>query len=450
MASSIANTSGSHNIVIQNVKDSTITLDVNGEILEIDRKLDTLLALMQSVSVHAIQSARRTYQPEGISPANFEYILGQTLRGGELPAELAQYFNAENNNWYLSLKQELLKMGVSVGNRAPAIFQYYGWLIEAFLQKMGTPAGQEKTSRRLAFMAEAFQSSLRYLCFIQVAQLLKKKDFAFHPTVADFLQMSEKEHLNFDYLNLLIISTEILEEHPSFVEEIKPFVQELSNSNSDLYTAAMFLDDHRNDLMDGAVSAEGEVLEKLLDEYLSALIYWLRKLAFLARYRLISIKDINLKYRLGTSKNFVHSYGELHGIYTENYTDGEDYSAFSVENVFTYNQSVILVKGSNIDATLGNLDDPESYLSLSPLIIDQSVFAERPAQTPEIYYYIGQAAAGRCYRYAQYKNELVYSTQEITSNKELLVMPQNNLQPKLNELFEQLEQLLTPLITSRS
>jgi hypothetical protein len=443
------NISGNQNIVIQNVQDSTITVNVNGEILEIERKLEALLALMQSWQAYTIQSANRIYQPGSISLANFEYILGQTFTGAALPAELAQFLGGESSNWFLSLKQELLKMGVSVGNRAPAIFQYYGWLIEAFLQKMGTPAGQERTLRRLAFMAEAFQSSLRYLCFIQVAQLLKTKSASFHPTVAGFLQMTEKEHLSFDYLNLLIISSEILDGDPTFVKEIKPFVQELSAPATDLYTAAIFLDKHRNDLIDGLVPTEAGALEKLLDEYLSALTYWLRKLAFLAKYRLISIKDINLKYRLGTSKNFVHSYGELHGIYTENYTDGEDYIAFSVENVFTYNQSVILIKGSNIDASLENLEDPESYLSLSPLIIDQSVFAERPTQTPEIYYYIGRAAAGRHYRYAQYKNELTYHNQEISSNKELLIMPQNNLQPKLNELFEQLEQLLEPLKTSR-
>jgi hypothetical protein len=63
-----------------------------------------------------------------------------------------------------SLRQELLKQGVPVGAKPWAIFQHYGWLIEAFLQKMGTQAGQERSLRRLAFMAEAYQSTLRYLC----------------------------------------------------------------------------------------------------------------------------------------------------------------------------------------------------------------------------------------------------------------------------------------------
>ena len=47
-----------------------------------------------------------------------------------------------------------------------------------------------------------------------------------------------------------------------------------------------------------------------------------------------------------------------------------------------------------------------SFLSLSPFVIDQSVFAGKATQTPEIYYYTGYGKAKRQYNYSQYKNEL--------------------------------------------
>ena len=81
-----------------------------------------------------------------------------------LPLELAENLITDKNQWVKSLSQELVSQGVSVGNRPMDVFQHFGWMIEVFLQKMGTSAGQERSLRGLSFMAEAFQNSLRYLC----------------------------------------------------------------------------------------------------------------------------------------------------------------------------------------------------------------------------------------------------------------------------------------------
>ncbi len=52
-------------------------------------------------------------------------------------------------------------------------------------------------------------------------------------------------------------------------------------------------------------------LRSLLDEYLTALVYWLRKISFLAKYRLVSVKEINLNYRLGTVKEICPQSGRI-------------------------------------------------------------------------------------------------------------------------------------------
>jgi hypothetical protein len=112
--------------------------------------------------------------------------------------------------------------------------------------------------------------------------------------------------------------------------------------------------------------------------------------------------------------------------------------------MFTYNQSVLLFRGNNMSDCLENIQDSGVYISLSPLIVDQSVFAEKSTQTPEIFYYIGQEKGGRQYLFAQYKNELEYEGRPIPSNKRLPVKNQNIQQPRLDELFEQLEQVFKP------
>jgi hypothetical protein len=93
---------------------------------------------------------------------------------------------------------------------------------------------------------------------------------------------------------------------------------------------------------------------------------------------------------------------------------------------------------------LDQINNPGAYVSLSPLVVDQSVFAEKSTQTPEIFYYIGQEKGGRQYLFAQYKNELEYEGRPIQSNKRLPVKTQNTQQPRLDELFEQLEQVFKP------
>jgi len=358
-----------------------------------------------------------------------------------LPPKVAQELITEDSPWPDNLKQELEKYG-PVGQKPTSIFQHYGWLIEEFLRKMETPAGRERSLRRLSFMAEAFQNSLRYLCFIQMAQILKKDDVPSHPLLQEYLEMNEQAQTNFDYLNLLLVCTELLNGKTPFIAEIGNIVAELSHTESDLYGTIIFLFTYRDKLLKNAI-AEDEKLDGLLDEYLTALVFWLCRLAFLYEYRLVSIKDINLKYRLGMDRFFVHHYGELHGIYS---SEDFDYADFPIKDLFTYNHSVLLFRGSDMRECLKNIHDESTYISLSPLVIDQSVFAPKETQTPEVYYYIGQSQ--RQYHFAQYKNELAFGeAEEIPSNKTLSVGAKNIKQPKLNELYEQMELVFSPFKT---
>ncbi len=441
------------NIVIQQVSDKTITVVVDGKAQEIDKRLDVLQALMEQMAAKSVQSANNIYNIGSITNANFGYLVGQAGSDKSLPAELAQNLVGDGNTWTQSLRQELVKQGIAVGSQPMNIFQNYGWLVQIYLQKMGTAIGQEKTLRRLSFMAEAYQASLRYLCYIQLAQLMQmparmtRSDGENKPKlgmVSDFIQMEGNKYLDFDYTSLLLITTDELGQN-GFIKEINKFTEELTDTESSLYGTAIYLQNQRQNLMANAIP-EDDKIPALLDEYLTALAYWLRKLAFLAKYRLVSIKDINLNYRLGTTKNFVHLYGELHGIDAEGDSTGEDYNAKSIEGSFTFNKSVLLFKGTDIGTCMDNIQNQSSYLCLSPLVIDQSVYAGKPTQTPEIFYYTGYEKTKRQYNYAQYKNELSFGGKgDIVSNKSMGVLAQNNNQPRLDELFEQLEDVFNPL-----
>jgi hypothetical protein len=435
---------GDNNVTIQGATGSTITIQVGGQMKEVANTLEALLEVIQNMQAQLLNINGRLLPVASLNPATFQYLMGQPGQGQQLPAELAEQALGEGNAWVQSLRRELIRQGVSIGNNPWDVFQHYGWLVETFLQKMGTAAGKEPSLRRLSFMAEAWQASLRYLCYIQTAQLLQVEGKAVPPLVLDFIQMDGNQFVDFDYTGLLLTATNVLGEN-GFMPEIHSFVEELTDTRSALYGTSLFLDYLRRRLLADTVVVDG-TFNGLLEEYLRALVYWLRKLAFLAKYRLVSIKEINLNYRLGTARNFVHLYGELHGIYSEADSIKKEYLAKSVVDYFTYNKSVLLFKGHDVATCMDHINNPHSYLSLSPLMIDQSVYVGKPTQTPEIFYYTGYEKTKRKYHFAQYKNELPFGdSQTLISNKSLTVINENSQRPILNDLFEQLEYVFKPL-----
>jgi hypothetical protein len=348
--------------------------------------------------------------------------------------------NYWDKTWILSLRSELVEMGVKVGNTSTEIIQQYGWLVGSLLLKMCSEVGQETNLRALSFMTEAYQGSLRYLCYIQIAQILQMENQPMLDIVTDFVKMEGNWYQDFDYTKLLITTTSAIGQN-GFVKEIYLFTKDLTNSDSDLYDYAKIMEDHRLRLRANSIAIDDIAkLRDLLDKYLEALVYWLRKISFLAKYQLVSVKEINLNYRLGTSKKFLHKLGELHG----SYKSGD----VQVEDSFTFNKSIILFKGNDLATSMANIQNQNSYLSLSPLVIDQSAYGDDSLQTPEIFYYTGYEKpedSKRRYSFAKYTNELVLSGMgEIKSNDAFKVFAENNEYGWRNDLFKQLESVFKP------
>ena len=272
------------NIKLQNVNAETITLEVNGQLERILNTLDAFKELLEAKNTTSFQSADKIYNIQSITNANFEYVKDK-IKQQNLPQDLAENIITDDNRWIESIRRELLRQKVQVGNKPLAVYQHFGWLIECFLQKMGTATGRKIGLRRLSFMTEVFQSSLRYLTFIQLTQIWDKTDL---PIVQSFFQLDAGSFKQFDFLDALRQTTEALQGDASFMPEIEDLVDELFDPENDLYSTALFLDQRRAALILGQTK-EDEQLPDILNQYLTALVYWLRSIAFLAKYRLVSI-----------------------------------------------------------------------------------------------------------------------------------------------------------------
>ncbi|MFM8486713.1 MAG: hypothetical protein ACKOCH_10275, partial [Bacteroidota bacterium] len=205
--------------------------------------------------------------------------------------EPGQALHNSRGLWVKNLGSELLKQDVKVGETAAEVFQHYGWLVQTFLLKLCTGVGVKTDARRLSFMAEAFQSSMRYLCCIQAAQLLETgRRYENMTALSQFLQMRGDEYMTFDYLALLRETTAALPDGRGFMPEIARIVDILSDPDDDLSGVVSFMDIHRRRLIAGDIPEDADI-GGLLDQYLTALLHWVRKISFLSKYRLISVKD---------------------------------------------------------------------------------------------------------------------------------------------------------------
>lgn len=441
---------GAHNIVIQDVKDSTVTINVNGEFIEIHKRLDKFMELLEQYQAKSFQTAEKIYNIGSITNANFDFVLGQAGWDKALPERLKKNLTNEPKPWVQDIKQVLQdEQRVSVGETDFEVFKHYGWLIEAFLLKMAIPDEDFPPPLRLSYMTEAYQSSLRYLCFIQLAQLLTRPNTPTHPLLSDLFLLPDDQSARFDYLNLLIVVTDLLKDENTFVPEISDLVRKITNSKGELNKTVLFLEYYRTKLLDNALPPDEE-LPVLFKEYLEGLCYWLEEISFLAKYRLVSIKDIRLEYSLGMSREFYHKYGELHGVFkslgapsnTEVKGDVNfDYQEIAIKDLFTFNKSVLLFNSNNVEFCLQNIHHHSNHISLSPFIIDQSVYNE-VSQTPEIFYFTGHK--DQIYCFSKYNNELAIGGQKSPFHKTLKVGARGNEIPRLKHLFQQMERLFAP------
>lgn len=83
------------NIIIQSIKDDTITLSIDGEVQVIQNQLAELKALLQSQKVQNIQHAEKIYNIEHINEANFGFVTGKKLFNAHLTKSLIEAIHTD-------------------------------------------------------------------------------------------------------------------------------------------------------------------------------------------------------------------------------------------------------------------------------------------------------------------------------------------------------------------
>jgi CHAT domain len=249
-------------------------------------------------------------------------------------------------------------------------------------------AGNAIDVQRLRQLVLTYETVAELFCFTVLSQLwdarhdnpaLKlNKDYAVE--FNSFFALSADSQPIFQYVKLIAAVAQIFRENA-----IAPFVDEFAEFGAVLQQEAFdhaqrFMEEMRAELLRGKVAAE-EIesfclqAEKHLGTILSAL-------AFLVKYKLTTIKRIDIIKPRHQAPEYRHNQVMLDRVTAGIMDSAEVYPAF------TDSESVILLK---------NVEDVKDYLSLSPFIIDENAFTGD--QNSKLFFYSHHEAADDSYHF---------------------------------------------------
>ena len=260
--------------------------------------------------------------------------------------------------------------------KAPVtIRENFPWPMSAQIRMLyaNTPSMNEHALPRFKQLVEAYNATSKFLAFTLLSQLwdeIYSKRELNREELAVLTLPDGENYQSFDFLFLLKKCFQLLSENNivPFMKDIKGSVERLEKGG-DSYESYRYIESKRADLLMGIVD-ENEA-GKYSRECDSILTELLTRASFLAKFRLLTIKDISVFAPKRLASEFIHQFAELNTTSREDIFE-EDLSM----NNFANSHSILLTPRFD-GTTLPNT------LNLSPFIIDKSTFDG--AQAPAIF-----------------------------------------------------------------
>jgi len=234
------------------------------------------------------------------------------------------------------------------------IIKNFPWPIGVELRRLFSGSMRQLDRLRLDQIFKTIERAMQFISFVMVSQLWKD-------TAKGTIKVSESFSKDFEN-RFAVLSlgnfTWMIRAIGKMYEEqnVEWFMNEMNkNFNKKFYAALDFWVPERNEIGHYQINLTQEEIEKRCVEYEEKLTYILQTIAFITKYKLISVKEINVIKPKNQDATFHHVIDLL------NSTDS-DFKAKEIdEQKYTESRSVLLMK------TIKSIDE---YLNLSPLIID--------------------------------------------------------------------------------
>lgn len=228
------------------------------------------------------------------------------------------------------------------------------WPIGVELRRLFSASTRQLDRMRLDQIFKTIERSMQFISFIMISQLwrdVKDRNLilpdGFRKEFTD--RISVLSMGNFTWL-IRAIGTYIHE------KGITWFMPEMdANFDKKFYAALDFWVPERNEIGHYQINLNNEEIEKRCVEYEEKLSFILEKLAFIVKYKLVSVREIKVIHPKNQEARFNHLIDVLSS------SDSGFRAQELEETKYTESNSVLLMK---------SLKTIEEYLNLSPLVID--------------------------------------------------------------------------------
>jgi hypothetical protein len=269
--------------------------------------------------------------------------------------------------------------------RDPRLRDLRAAVIDSFPTPIGTHLRKlllsEKTDvERLQRIVNVYTISCQMLAYILLSQLWnelhRKKDLVIpedqHMLIRNFLNLNGDAVELYDYVQLIRALADVFEslDIPYFVQEFDD-LRTAFYQDDELQKAYLFLEEMRAELKDTIAADEVESFCVQAEDKLCQIF---RYLGFSAKYKMVTIKSIEMMKKRFESPNYRHNlvvldritaaFGVLDEVLTSPY--------------FTENDSVVLIPTE---------DAINPYLNLSPFILDENALLGQPNSKVFFYRY---------------------------------------------------------------
>ncbi|MFK7926229.1 MAG: CHAT domain-containing protein, partial [Bacteroidia bacterium] len=300
-------------------------------------------------------------------PASFGESIGQNYKVNQYIVGVLEAMAQYNKKLYGEMEDEF---GDPRDPREypEVIIKNFPWPIGAQLRIL--VANAEMMNRpgmpRLKQLVYTYVVTSQFMCYILLAQLWDAKIEGKLDLDDEFMKaftLLPETSNAFDFVKLINKIRQLFQ-----TAKLTPFIDEYSvlfeslEKKDETYEAYQFLESVRTRINTEDVSSEE--MEQICNETEFCLTAFLKGVAFMAKYRLVTIKDINIFKPKHRDALFRMNIGVLNAFDKEFLRSRE-----KDQNIYTDSHSVLVVK---------NLKEMDDFLNLSPFIIDKNAFSGKP------------------------------------------------------------------------
>jgi hypothetical protein len=234
------------------------------------------------------------------------------------------------------------------------VIKNFPWPIGIELRRLFSASMRQPDRMRLDQIFKTIERTVQFISFVMICQIWKDKK-------EKRLEISENVAKDFQG-RILVLSmgnyTWLIRAIGSLVKEKNAqwFLPEMGEKFDNKFFAALdFWVPERNDVGHYQINLTQEEIQRRCVEYEEKLTFILQRIAFLCKYKLVSVREIKVNHPKNQPAKFDHIVDIL------NSSDSDFIAKELEEEKFSESHSILLMK------SLKTMDD---YLNLSPLIID--------------------------------------------------------------------------------